>query len=68
MNKIAVLDDNTRDAFVIGYAETKQEAAEVFKSYMAERMEPEDFAELQIPDFAYRMETSVASPAFEPLR
>lgn len=67
-NKIAVLDDATRNAFVIGYAETAEEAADVFKAYMADRMEAEDFAELEIPHFYYRSETSVASPAFEPNR
>jgi len=66
MTKIAVLDDNTRAAFVIGYATTAEEAAEVFKAYMSERMDAEAFAELEIPAFYYRIGTSVISPAFEP--
>lgn len=65
--KIAVLDDNTRDANVIGYATDEQEAAMIFAAYMQERMEADDFAALTIPAFAYRMDTSVVSPAFEPL-
>lgn len=65
--KIAVLDDCTRTADVIGYAETEAEAADVFMAYMQERMDAEDFAALQRPAFYYRSETSVASPAFEPM-
>lgn len=67
MEKIAVLDDNTRDADVIGFAGSEIEAADVFMAYMKERMDPEDFADLARPNFAYRMETSVTSPAYEPL-
>jgi len=64
---VAVLDDCTRDADVIGYATTADEAAEVFMAYMRDRMNAEDFAALSRPAFAYRMTTSAASPAFEPL-
>lgn len=67
MTKIAVLDDNTADANVIGYAADETEAAEIFLDYHRERMSIADFAELQLPAFAYRSQTSVASPAFEPL-
>jgi len=66
-DKIAVLDDCTRTANVIGYASTEEEAAEIFMRYMKERMDDDDFANLQRPQFAYRSETSVASPAFEPI-
>ena len=66
-NRIAVLDDNTRDAFVIGHASTVEEAADVFMAYMADHMDAADFAELQRPQFVRRMTTSVVSPAFEPL-
>jgi hypothetical protein len=65
--KIAVLDDNTADASVIGYAETAEEAAQVYMAYNQERMSAEDFADLEQPEFEYRVSTSVASPAFEPL-
>lgn len=73
-SKLPVLDDATRDAHVIGYAETAEEAGEVFKAYMAERMEPEDLAELAVPAF-YRRSVESLSPelrddcrdgAFEP--
>lgn len=67
MTRIAVLDDNTRDASVIGHADTAEQAADVFMAYMKDRMEADDFAELERPTFEYRMETSVASPAFEPM-
>lgn len=65
--KIAVLDDNTRDANVIGYAANETEAADVFMAYMKDRMDADDFATLARPDFHYRSETSVVSPAYEPL-
>jgi hypothetical protein len=65
--KIAVLDDCTRTADVIGYAETAEEAADIFMACMKERMDAVDFASLQRPVYAYRMSTSVVSPAFEPL-
>lgn len=65
--KIAVLDDCTRDANVIGYAASTDEAAAVFMAYMQDRMDADDFAALTRPAFAYRSETSVTSPAFEPL-
>lgn len=72
--KLPVLDDATRDAHVIGYAATVEEAAEVFKGYMAERMEPEDFAEMVTPAFYLRGVESLSpelrdecrSGAFEP--
>jgi len=67
MTKIAVLDDCTKTADVIGYAESAEEAADVFMAYMRERMEVEDFSTLARPMFIYRSETSVASPAFEPV-
>lgn len=66
-DKIAVLDDCTRTADVIGYAATAEEAADVFMAYVQERSDPEDFATIERPTFAYRFTTSVASPAFEPL-
>lgn len=66
MTKIAVLDDNTRDANVIGYAASEAEAAEIFMAYMKERMDADDFAELARPTFYHRSETSVVSPAYEP--
>lgn len=65
--KIAVLDDNTIDANIIGYAANENEAADVFMAYMKDRMEADDFSNLSTPDFAFRSETSVVSPAFEPL-
>lgn len=65
--KVAVLDDNTRDANVIGEAETEEQAADVFMAYMRDRMDAQDFADLKRPAFAYRVSTSVISPAFEPL-
>jgi len=65
--RIAVLDDCTRTANVIGYALTEEEAAEVFMAYMKDRMGEDDFACLQRPAFAYRSETNVTSPAFEPI-
>lgn len=67
MPKISVLDDCTRDAHVIGEAANVEEAADVFMAYMRERMEPDDFAGLERPNFEWRRETAVASPAFEPL-
>lgn len=66
MTKIAVLDDNIRDANVIGYAGSADEAADVYMAYMQERMDAEDFAELKRPVFYHRSETSVISPAFDP--
>jgi hypothetical protein len=65
--QIAVLDDCTNTADVIGYASTEDQAADVFMAYMKERMSTEDFAELARPAFYYRDQTSVASPAFEPM-
>jgi len=65
--KIAVLDDCTRTANIIGHAATENEAADVFMAYMKDRMDAEDFAGLARPEFVYRSETSVVSPAFEPL-
>lgn len=65
--KIAVLDDDTRDANVIGYATSEGEAADVFMAYMKDRMDADDFAALKRPDFYYRSETSVVSPAYEPM-
>lgn len=67
MTTIAVLDDNTRDANVIGYASNEVEAAEVYRSYHAERMTADEIEDLIIPTFAYRSDTSVVSPAYEPL-
>lgn len=67
MAQVAVLDDNTRDANVIGYASNQAEAADVYRAYCAERMDADDLADLTIPTFAYRTTTSVASPAYEPL-
>lgn len=67
MAMIAVLDDNTKDADVIGYANNEAEAANVFMAYVKARMDPEDFEEMERPAFVFRSETSVASPAFEPL-
>ena len=64
---IAVLDDNTKTADVIGYATTSAQAAEVYRAYMAERAVLDDGEEIKVPTFAYRDSTSVASPAFEPL-
>lgn len=66
-SKIPVLDDCTKDAHVIGYASSEAEAADVYMSYMRDRMDPDDFATLERPAFAYRSETSVASPAYEPV-
>lgn len=66
-DKIAVLDDNTKDAIVIGQAATEEEATDVFMAYMKERMDADDFAGLERPRFARRLSTSAASPAFEPL-
>jgi len=66
-NQIAVLDDSTKTAYVIGFASTAEQAADIFMAYFKDRMNAEDFAELKCPQFAYRMSTSVASPAFEPL-
>ena len=65
--QIAVLDDNTRDANVIGYAANETDAADVFMAYMRDRMDDESFAELKRPQFHYRSETSVVSPAYEPM-
>lgn len=65
--KIAVLDDCTRTANVIGHAASENEASDVFMAYMKERMDADDFATLARPTFAYRSETSVVSPAYEPL-
>lgn len=65
--QIAVLDDCTRDANIIGYAKNEAEAADVFMAYMQERMAPDDFATLHRPTYTHRHETSVVSPAFEPL-
>lgn len=67
MTKVAVLDDNTRDADVIGFAADENEAADVFMAYMASRMEGDDFAELDRPVFAYRIDNAVVAPCFEPL-
>ena len=75
MTKIAVLDDNTRDATVIGFAANAKEAALIYSAYMADRMDADDFAELTIPDFAFRNPTDLAPElhaecsegAFEPL-
>lgn len=67
MTQIAVLDDNTADANVIGYASDADSAAEVFMAYMADRMDAADYADLARPDFTCRTDTSVVSPAFEPL-
>lgn len=65
--KIAVLDDCTRDADIIGYAENEAEAEAIYMAYMKERMDEEDFSTLAKPDFAYRSQTSVVSPAYEPI-
>lgn len=67
MSKIAVLDDNTRDANVIGYASTEIEAAEVYRSYHAERMTADEMEDMVIPTFAYRGDNSAVVPSFEPL-
>lgn len=67
MTKIAVLDDCTKTADVIGYAASESEAADVFMAVMKDRMGAEDFAALERPTFAWRRETSVVSPAFEPI-
>jgi hypothetical protein len=67
MTKISVLDDNTRDATIIGFAANETEASEIFMAYMKDRMDADDFANMEVPAFAHRHETSVASPAFEPL-
>jgi len=75
MAQIPVLDDNTRDAMVIGHAETAEEAATVWSNYSRERMDAQDFADLTIPLFAYRnpigLDAGIAADcpegAFEPL-
>jgi len=66
-SKIPVLDDCTKDAYVIGYASSEAEAADVYMSYMRDRMDSDDFATLERPAFAYRSETSATSPAYEPV-
>lgn len=67
MDRIAVLDDCTKTANVIGYVSSEEDAADTFMAYMQERMDADDFATLRRPTFVYRAETSVASPAFEPM-
>lgn len=75
MTTIAVLDDNTRDANVIGKAETADQAADVFMAYMGERMTADDFADLERPSFARRsadtldkgLRDECADGAFEPM-
>lgn len=75
MATIAVLDDNTRDAAVIGHAANPAGAADVFMAYMRERMEADDFASLERPTFAFRnpldldkgLRDECADGAFEPL-
>lgn len=64
-----VLDDNTRDAFVIGHAADNDEAAAVWREYYRSRMDYEDWSALKVPSFALRHTETVVSPepAFEPI-
>lgn len=66
-DKIAVLDDNTRDANVIGYAETAEEAAVVWRAYMSERAYLAEGETLEVPAFARRIDGAAVVPSFEPL-
>lgn len=54
MNQLPVLDDNTRDAIVIGYAADADEAARVYAGYMAEREITGDDEQPARPAFARR--------------
>jgi hypothetical protein len=54
MTKHPVLDDCTRDASIIGHADSPEAAADVYRTYMADRAILGEGETLQVPTFAWR--------------
>jgi hypothetical protein len=70
MKNIAVLEDNTRTAEIIGYAATAEQAADVYMTYLSGGMDPEDFATIKAPVFVRRWPGDTAAGdqyAWEPM-
>ncbi|ODN69580.1 hypothetical protein [Methylobrevis pamukkalensis] len=75
MTSYPVLNDATRDARIVGYATTPDEAAGIYMAAIRAEMDPEDYAGIIPPTFAHRQPATLApelradcpAGAFEPV-